>query len=116
MAERLKALRRMADIGYPGDLTIELNIGAKGWQGAYGGLIDETGAALTRFPGGPKAVLDTRHPGFAFKMNGASRTIKRAKLGTGTQVYDAQTMRALRDVSEQRVAEAIPAARTLYWT
>ena len=49
-------------------------------------------------------------------MGTANRTTKRTKFGTEKQVYDAPTMRALRNFFEQRIAIDLPQARVLYWT
>jgi spore photoproduct lyase len=129
VAKRLGGLRRMADAGYPVGLTIAPIIAAVGWEQAYGDLIDNAGAILGRdtldltvelithrYTAGSKAVLDSWYPGSALDMTGANRTTKRTKFGTEKQVYDALTMRSLRDFFERRIAEALPAARILYWT
>lgn len=130
VAERLQALRSMAEAGYPVGLTIAPIIAAEGWEQAYGELIDDAAAALTgvaaldltvelithRFTAGSKAVLDSWYPGSALDMSGANRATKRTKFGSEKQVYDATTMRALRTFFERRVGEALPAARILYWT
>jgi spore photoproduct lyase len=130
VAQRLRALRRMAQAGYPIGLTIAPIIAAEGWQQAYAGLIDDAAACLNDVPGldvtvelithrynpGSKAVLDSWYPGSALDMSGANRVTKRTKFGTEKQVYDADTMRALRRFFEQRIGAAMPAARILYWT
>jgi spore photoproduct lyase len=130
VAERLQALRAMADAGYPVGLTIAPIIAADGWEIAYGELIEQAGAALSgstnldltvelithRFNAGSKAVLDSWYPGSALDMSGDRRTTKRTKFGTEKQVYDAATMRMLRTFFEQRIADSLPAARILYWT
>ena len=130
VADRLEALRRMADAGYPVGLTIAPIIAAEGWQQAYGTLIDDAGQLLSgvagldltvelithRFTTGSKVVLDSWYPGSALDMSGQNRTTKRTKFGSEKQVYDAATMRALRTFFEQRIADALPAARILYWT
>ncbi|GGB40732.1 spore photoproduct lyase [Sphingomonas metalli] len=130
VAARLAALRAMAQGGYPVGLTIAPIIAAEGWREAYGGLIEDAAAALAdisgldltvelithRYAPGSKAVLDSWYPGSALDMTGANRTTKRTKFGSEKQVYDAATMRALRDFFEERIAAALPAARILYWT
>ena len=128
VAARLAALRRMAEAGYPVGLTIAPIIAAEGWQDAYGELIDAAGAALNgvadltvelithRFTTGSKAMLDNWYPGSALDMGADNRVTKRTKFGTEKQVYDADTMRALRGFFERRIADALPAARILYWT
>ncbi|TXC72475.1 radical SAM protein [Sphingomonas ginsenosidivorax] len=129
VADRLRALRRMAEAGYPIGLTIAPIIAAPGWEEAYGALIDDAAAMLDlpgldltielithRYNPGSKAVLDSWYPGSQLDMSGANRVTKRTKFGTEKQVYDADTMRALRTFFERRIGEAMPAARVLYWT
>ncbi|MBB5710963.1 SPL family radical SAM protein [Sphingomonas xinjiangensis] len=130
VSERLSALRRMALAGYPVGLTIAPIIAASGWQDAYGTLIEDAGAALGdlagidltvelithRFTAGSKAVLDSWYPGSSLDMTGENRSTKRTKFGTEKQVYDADTMRALRPFFQDRLSAALPAARILYWT
>ncbi|RYY32586.1 MAG: radical SAM protein, partial [Sphingomonadales bacterium] len=130
VATRLQALRRMAQAGYPVGLTIAPIIAAAGWEQAYAELIADAAAALVDLPGldltvelithrfnaGSKAVLDSWYPGSALDMTDANRVTKRTKFGAEKQVYDAPTMRALRTFFERRIADALPAARILYWT
>ena len=128
VADRLAALRRMADDGYPVGLTIAPIIAAPGWEAAYGGLIDEAAALLAdvpdltvelithRFNPGSKAVLDSWYPGSALDMTDADRVTKRTKFGTEKQVYDAATMKSLRSFFETAIARHLPRARILYWT
>ena len=130
VAARLAALRRMMLAGYPIGLTIAPIIAAHGWREAYGTLIDDAAAALAgapgldltielithRFTAGSKAVLDRWYPGSALDMGPTDRTTKRTKFGTEKQVYDAATMRDLRNFFEGRIASTLPAARILYWT
>ncbi|MEH3098678.1 SPL family radical SAM protein [Sphingomonas adhaesiva] len=130
VADRLRALRRMADAGYPVGLTIAPIIAADGWEDAYGALIDDAAAQLSgaahldltvelithRFTAGSKTVLDSWYPGSALDMSGMNRTTKRTKFGTEKQVYDTATMRRLRSFFEARIAAALPTARVLYWT
>ncbi|MGN7159818.1 SPL family radical SAM protein [Sphingomonas sp. SAFR-052] len=130
VATRLAALARMAAAGYPVGLTIAPIIAAEGWRDAYGSLIADAAAALGvvpgldltielithRFTAGSKAVLDSWYPGSSLDMGSANRTTKRTKFGSEKQVYDAATMRALRDFFAERIAALLPQARVLYWT
>ena len=128
VGERLLALKRMADAGYPVGLTVAPIIAAEGWEQAYGALIDEIGAMIAgtpdltvelithRYTAGSKAVLDSWYPGSALDMGRRNRVTKRTKFGTEKQVYDTATMRALRSFFQCRIAEALPNARILYWT
>jgi spore photoproduct lyase len=130
VADRLVAMRRMTDAGYPIGLTIAPIIAAEGWREAYGTLIADVAAALEgttgidltvelithRFTEGSKAVLDSWYPGSALDMTPANRTEKRTKFGTSKQVYDADTMKALKTFFYDTIARELPAARILYWT
>ncbi len=129
VAARLAALAAMARAGYPVGLTIAPIIAAAGWQEAYGDLIAEAGAVLGeatgdltvelithRYTPGSKAVLDSWYPGSDLDMSGAGRTEKRTKFGSVKQVYDAATMRELREFFEGAIARSLPGARVLYWT
>jgi spore photoproduct lyase len=127
---RLEALARMARAGYPVGLTIAPIIAAAGWQQAFGELIDLVattfgdilGPDLTvelithRFTAGSKAVLQSWYPGSALDMSGQDRVTKRTRFGSEKQVYDTDTMRALRGFFEHRIGDALPNARILYWT
>lgn len=127
---RLAALRRMALAGYPVGLTIAPIIAAPGWEEAYAGLLDDAAAALAdvlaldltvelithRFTPTSKSVLDSWYPGSSLDMSGTSRSTKRTKFGSEKQVYDADTMRALRRFFEAEIAAKLPVARILYWT
>lgn len=128
VAARLRALRRMADAGYPVGLTIAPIIATDGWEHAYGTLLAEAGALLAtipdltielithRFTAASKAVLDGWYPGSALDMTATGRMTKRTKFGTGKQVYDTVTMTRLRSWFTAEIARALPSARILYWT
>ena len=130
VAARLQALRQMALAGYPVGLTVAPIIAAEGWEDAYAGLVEGAAVSLADVPGldltvelithrftaGSKAVLDSWYPGSSLDMSEQNRTTKRTKFGGEKQVYDAPTMRRLRSFFEQRIAEALPTARILYWT
>jgi spore photoproduct lyase len=130
VAERLASLRRMALAGYPVGLTIAPIIAADGWQQAYADLIEHAAGTLAGVPGidltvelithrfnpGSKAVLDSWYPGSSLDMTDRNRVTKRTKFGSQKQVYDADTMRELRAFFERHIANALPAARILYWT
>lgn len=130
VAARLAALRRMADAGYPVGLTIAPIIAAEGWEQAYGELIGDARDALAgaaaldltvelithRYTPGSKAVLESWYPGSDLDMSARQRTAKRTKFGSEKQVYDADTMRALRSFFERAIATELPQARILYLT
>jgi spore photoproduct lyase len=129
--ERLRALRRMADAGYPIGLTIAPIIAAEGWQDAYDGLISDVAVMLGevarsadltvelithRFSPGSKAVLESWYPGSQLDMSEAGRREKRTRFGAVKQVYDATTMTSLRRFFEERLTKKLPGSRILYWT
>lgn len=130
VADRLAGLRRLAIAGYPVGLTIAPIIAAPGWEQAYGELIDDAAATLSdmagldltielithRFTTGSKSVLESWYPGSSLEMGADNRVTKRTKFGSEKQVYDRDTMRTLRSFFEQRIAQALPLARVLYWT
>ncbi|WP_347272061.1 spore photoproduct lyase family protein [Sphingomonas sp. CARO-RG-8B-R24-01] len=128
VAQRLIALRRMSDAGYPVGLTIAPIIAADGWEDAYGALLAEAAALLRdtadltielithRFTPGSKAVLDGWYPGSALDMTQNDRMTKRTKFGTEKQVYDTETMKRLRGWFIAEIARVLPLARVLYWT
>ena len=130
VANRLAALRRMAEAGYPIGLTIAPIIAAEGWESAYTELIDQARKALSgpacsdltielithRFTAGSKATLDNWYPGSALNMSAANRATKRNKFGGEKQVYDGATMKALKAFFESNIAAKLPNARILYWT
>jgi spore photoproduct lyase len=128
VAARIEAARRMGEAGYPIGLTIAPIIAAEGWREAYGTLLRDCATALGHLPGltvelithrftaGSKQVLEGWYPGSQLDMSGERRAAKRTKFGGEKQVYDAATMRELRDVFEGGIAEKLPGARILYWT
>lgn len=130
VAQRLHAMRRMADAGYRIGLTIAPIIAAEGWERAYAGLIADVARALDgagdvdltvelithRFTAGSKAVLESWYPGSALDFSATNRVEKHTKFGSVKHVYDAATMRQLRDFFETEIARVLPQARILYWT
>jgi len=128
VADRLRALARMADARYPVGLTIAPIIAAAGWRETYGALLADAGqllggvADLTielithRYTAGSKAVLGSWYPGSKLDMTMTDRTEKRTKFGAVKYVYDKPTMTALRGWFEAEIARQLPRARVLYWT
>ena len=128
VAARIAALRRMADAGYRIGLTINPIIAGDGWRAAYTGLIAEAGAVLNdasgldltvelithRYTAGSKAVLASWYPGSALDMGPDGRAEKRTKFGAVKHVYDAPTMRELREFFEAEIAARLPSAQILY--
>ena len=130
VATRLAALRRMALAGYRVGLTVAPIIAAEGWREAYSGLFADVAAALEgvadpdltvelithRYTAGSKAVLDNWYPGSSLDMGTEGRAEKRTKFGGIKHVYDAETMRELKEWFYAEVAARLPDARILYWT
>jgi spore photoproduct lyase len=129
VAQRIAAMRRMAEAGYLVGLTIAPIIAAPGWEDSYGGLIDDVARALDeldpdltvelithRFTEGSKAVLDSWYPGSALDMGPDGRTQKRTKFGAIKHVYERDLMRTMRAFFEAEIAAKLPSARILYWT
>jgi spore photoproduct lyase len=129
VASRLRALRRMADAGYPVGLTIAPIIAAPGWEDAYEGLLRDAAEALEgfspdltvelithRFTATSKEVLTSWYPGSDLDMGSERRAEKRTKFGSLKQVYDAPTMGAIRRFFEDGLARHLPQGRLLYVT
>ena len=130
VAARLVALARMSEAGYPVGLTIAPIIAAAGWQQAYATLIADVAATFAdrlppdltielithRYTPGSKRVLESWYPGSNLDMSEVGRSEKRTKFGSVKHVYDAATMRMLRDFFTAEIARMLPYARILYWT
>jgi spore photoproduct lyase len=130
VAQRLVAMRRMADAGYRIGLTIAPIIAAEGWREAYRALIADVAAALDgapdpdltvelithRFTAGSKAVLESWYPGSSLDMSAGRRAEKRTKFGAVKQVYDKETMAELKAFFHAEIEAKLPTARILYWT
>jgi spore photoproduct lyase len=121
----------MADAGYRIGLTIAPIIAAEGWREAYGELLADIAAALGdapatadltvelithRYTPGSKAVLESWYPGSDLDMSGENRREKRTRFGAVKQVYDTETMGALRGFFTSELAARLPRGRILYWT
>ena len=130
VAQRLVALRRMADAGYLVGLTIAPIIAAEHWREAYAQLIADVARTLEgvaeldltvelithRYSAGSKAMLESWYPASKLDMSSVNRSVKRTKFGSVKHVYDVATMGELRRFFESEIATRLPAARILYWT
>src|ERR1700761_8084651 len=130
LEDRLTALRRLAQDGYPIGVTIAPIIAVPDWRTHYGELLDAIAAAVGgvphldltaelithRFTPGSKDVLLGWYPRTKLEMDEASRTRKRGKFGAVKYVYPAVTMAELRTWFHDEIAERLPSARILYWT
>jgi spore photoproduct lyase len=132
--DRLHALRRLAlprsqgGGGYPIGLVIAPIMPIEDWQLHYSQLFDQISAALDfncdltfelishRFTPGSKEVLMSWYPNTKLDMDEATRTTKRNKFGGTKYVYDAKTMKMLRQFFERQISDRFPNANLLYWT
>jgi spore photoproduct lyase len=129
-ADRLVALRTLAEAGYPIGLTIAPVIPVPGWAEEYGRLLDTVGTALAgvtdldltaeiithRFTPASKDVLLSWYPRTKLEMDPAERSVKRSKFGGVKYVYPRPTMVALRRWFEAALVDRLPTAQLLYWT
>ena len=128
--QRLAALRRMAQAGYPIGLTIAPIMPVEDWRRQYGDLLREVAAAVDglrdpdltaelithRFTPGSKDVLLSWYPKTTLDLDEQNRTQKRNKFGGFKYVYPKDPMREMRDWFEAAIPQILPAARILYWT
>jgi spore photoproduct lyase len=130
VAARLRALRRMAEACYPIGLTIAPILAQPGWEAAYSRLLAEAAQALDglapldvtvelithRFTAASREVLTGWYPGSNLDMSSDGRAEKRTKFGSVKHVYDASTMKTIRQFFESELATRLPEARILYFT
>ena len=130
VAERLAALRSMAEAGYKVGLTIAPIIAAEGWREAYGELIALAARALHGLPGldltaelithrftpGSRDVLVSWYPGSDLEMDPEQRSEKRTRFAGTKFVYPPELMAELKTFFHAELAANLPEARILYWT
>ncbi len=130
LAQRLGALRRMAQAGYPVGLTIAPIMPVEGWREQYADLfaavataldgvagVDLTAELIThRFTPGSKEVLLGWYPKTTLDLREEARTQKRTKFGSVKYVYPKDSMAEMRGFFEGTLGTVLPAARVLYWT
>ena len=130
LAARLHALGRLARAGYKVGLTVAPIQPLGDWRSGYRELFamaaaelrDAPGLDLTvelithRFTPKSKAVLEGWYSGSKLDMDEAARSRKLTKFGSVKHVYPAPTMKEMRAELTTALAEALPAARVLYWT
>lgn len=134
VAARLQALRRLAlprsagGGGYPIGLVIAPIMPIEDWEAHYQQLFDAISATLDfeceltfelishRFTPGSKEVLQSWYPHSKLDMDESQRSVKRNKFGGLKYVYDADTMKALRQFFEREIRTRFPQAQLLYWT
>lgn len=130
VSQRLTALRRVAQAGYPVGLTIAPIMPVQDWQQEYGDLLRGVASALEgvadpdltaelithRFTPGSKDVLLSWYPKTSLDLDEANRTQKRTKFGGFKYVYPKDPMKEMREWFEAAIGESLPTARILYWT
>ncbi len=130
VAQRLQALRRVAEAGYPVGLTIAPIMPVENWQAEYQALLSDVAAALRgleqvdltaelithRFTPGSKDVLLSWYPKTTLDLREEARTQKRNKFGGFKYVYPKDPMREMRAWFQQALGQTLPFARMLYWT
>lgn len=128
VSDRLQALRRLGQAGYPIGLVIAPIMPIEDWQSHYEQLLDQIAAAIDfdcdltvelishRFTPGSKQVLQTWYPHSRLEMEEGQRSTKRNKFGGIKYVYDRETMTELRQFFQQQISQKLPQAQILYWT
>ena len=130
LADRLSALRRLAEDGYPVGVTIAPIIAVPEWRTHYGDLLDGIAGAVAnvhgldltaelithRFTPGSKEVLLGWYPRTKLEMDESTRTRKHGKFGAVKYVYPADQMAELRSWFTGAISERLPSCRVLYWT
>jgi len=128
--ERLRALEKMARVGYPVGLTIAPIMPIPGWRDGYDDLLARVADRLKgianvdlsvelithRFTPASKDVLVGWYPTTQLEMDEAARAQKRTKFGSTKYVYRKDVMLALRTFFYERIAARLPHANILYWT
>jgi spore photoproduct lyase len=130
VAQRIRALRRMALAGYPVGLTIAPIMPVEGWQEEYRALFAEIGTALDgiagvdltvelithRFTAGSREVLLGWYPKTTLDLHRENRSEKRNKFGGFKYVYPKERMTEMRSWFADEIERLLPYARILYWT
>ncbi len=130
VAQRLRALRRMALAGYPVGLTVAPIMPVEGWQAEYRSLFDSVAQAVAgideldltvelithRFTPGSKEVLLGWYPKTTLNLREEGRAEKRTKFGGFKYVYPKDSMGEMREFFESTIGEVLQGARILYWT
>ncbi|WP_428395751.1 SPL family radical SAM protein [Lichenicoccus sp.] len=130
MAQRLAALRAVAQAGYKVGLTVAPILRLPGWQDAYDRLFADVAAALDgvdgvdltaelithRFTPKSREVLAKWYPGSALEMDEAVRSRKTTKFGSVKYVFPKEEMTAMRAAIEGSLTRHLAGVRVLYWT
>ena len=128
--QRLEALRKVAEAGYPVGLTIAPIMPIEGWREQYTDLLTQAADALRKIPSldltaelithrftpGSKDVLLSWYPKTTLDLLESNRTQKRTKFGTFKYVYPKDPMAELRSFFYEAIPRILPTCRILYWT
>ena len=130
LADRLHAMGRMAEAGYPVGLTVAPIMPIADWRDEYARLFDDALAALSRvnrpnvtvelithrFTPGSREVLLGWYPATSLEMDPEVRSQKRTKFGSVKYVYPKEKMQEMRAWFTERVSRTFPEGHLLYWT
>ena len=130
VAQRLAAMRAVAEAGYPVGLTIAPIMPVENWREQYTMLLTSAAEALRdlpspdltaelithRFTPGSKDVLLSWYPKTTLDLMEANRTQKRTKFGTFKYVYPKDPMAELRAFFYEAIPRILSSCRILYWT
>ena len=130
VAQRLKALGRVARAGYPVGLTIAPIMPVENWRVEYRKLLEAVASELSgvegvdltvelithRFTPVSKEVLIGWYPKTTLDLREEGRTQKRTKFGGFKYVYPRDSMAEMKRFFEEEIAQLVPMARILYWT
>ncbi len=130
VTQRLRALRRMAEAGYPVGLTIAPIMPVANWESEYEALLAAVADALRAIPGvdlavelithrftpGSKEVLMGWYPKTTLDLREEVRTEKRNKFGGFKYVYPKDQMGEMKSFFYREVGRLLPTAKILYWT
>lgn len=126
--DRLQALRKLAQAGYPIGLVIAPIMPLEDWQTQYQQLFEQISSAIDfecdltfelishRFTPGSKQVLESWYPHSKLDLDESTRSVKRNKFGGIKYVYDTDTMKMLRQFFQTQIQQRFPNAEILYWT
>ena len=128
LSDRLAAMGRVAEAGYPVGLTVAPIIPLEGWREHYEALLRESAEVLPpaadltvelithRFTPGSREVLLGWYPATSLEMDPAVRAQKRNKFGGVKYVYPKALMDEMRGWFAEAIARTLPNAQLLYWT
>lgn len=134
LAARLKALRKLAlpqvqgGGNSPVGVVLAPIMPIENWKQEYVQLLEQLQQHLNfqtnltfelithRFTPGSKEVLTGWYPNSGLDMNEANRAIKTNKFGGKKFVFNADTMKEMKQFFYNEIGERFPEAKILYWT